>query len=150
MADNESRYYPNEPENTSRHKAEEPYIAWDLPKAASMVSSGISTEILKTIQERLGLSNIELSDLLMVSPRTLDRRKKEATLPADESERSYRIARLTDLASEVTGSGKKASEWFKKPNFALGNKTPLDLMQTEPGARLVERTLNQIRHGITV
>jgi len=150
MAKKKSKIYPKEPQNSSQNKAEEPYIAWDLTKAVSMVSSGLPTEILKTIQVRLGLSNIELSELLMVSPRTLDRRKKEDTLPADESERSYRIARLTELASEVTGSGEKASEWFKKPNFALGNKTPLELMQTEPGARLVERTLNQIKHGITV
>jgi len=150
MSKKKPQKYSQEHENTYQNKAEEPYVAWDLSKAASMVSSGLPTEILKTIQARLGLSNIELSDLLMVSPRTLDRRKKEATLPADESERSYRIARLTELASELTGSGEKASQWFKKPNFALGNKTPLEMMQTEPGARLVERTLNQIRHGITV
>lgn len=135
---------------TSTPKVEEPYIAWDLSKAASMVHSGLATEVLHTIQNRLGLSNLELSQLLMVSPRTIDRRKKEEVLPADESERSYRIARLTDLAAEVTGSMEKASIWFKKPNYALGNKKPIELMKTEPGARLVERTLNQIRHGITV
>jgi len=131
-------------------KVEEPYIAWDLSKAASLIGSGLSTQVLHTIQHRLGLSNLELSDLLMVSPRTLDRRKKEDILPTDESERSYRIARLTDMAADVTGSMEKASLWFKRPNYALGNKKPIDLMKTEPGARLVERTLNQIRHGITV
>ncbi len=131
-------------------KVEEPYISWDLSKAASMVNSGLATEVLQIIQERLGLSNLELSQLLMVSPRTIDRRKKEEVLPVDESERSYRIARLTDLAAEVTGSMEKASAWFKKPNYALGNIKPIELMITEPGARLVERTLNQIRHGITV
>ncbi len=133
-----------------KFKTEETYIAWDLSKAASLVNAGLSTKIIGTIQKRLGLSNAELSELLLVSPRTLDRRKKEATLPADESERSYRIARLTELAAEITGSMEKASEWFKEPNFALGNKKPLELIKTEPGARLVERTLHQIEHGITV
>ncbi|NBC65963.1 MAG: DUF2384 domain-containing protein, partial [Bacteroidetes bacterium] len=75
---------------------------------------------------------------------------KEDVLPPDESERSYRIARLTDLAAEVFGSMEKASNWFKQPNYTLGNKKPLDIVQTEPGARLVERTLQQIQHGITV
>ncbi len=146
MADKKNRY----PNKAPGSKVEEPYISWDLSKAASMVQSGLATEVLYTIQERLALSNLELSQLLMVSSRTIDRRKKESVLPADESERSYRIARLTDLAAEVVGSMEKASVWFKKPNYALGNKKPIELMKTEPGARLVERTLNQIRHGLTV
>ncbi|MCC5906247.1 MAG: DUF2384 domain-containing protein [Balneolaceae bacterium] len=129
---------------------EEPYIAWDLTKASAKISSGLATGILSIIQDRLGISNKDLSELLLISPRTLDRRKKEAILPADESERSFRIARLTDLASEIFGSMEKASVWFKEPNFALGNKTPIELVKTEPGARLVERTLHQIGHGITV
>lgn len=146
MADKKNRY----PNKAPGLKVEEPYISWDLSKAASMVQSGLATEVLYTIQERLALSNLELSQLLMVSSRTIDRRKKESVLPADESERSYRIARLTDLAAEVVGSMEKASVWFKKPNYALGNKKPIELIKTEPGARLVERTLNQIRHGLTV
>lgn len=146
MADKKNRY----PNKAPGSKVEEPYISWDLSKAASMVQSGLATEVLYTIQERLALSNLELSQLLMVSSRTIDRRKKESVLPADESERSYRIARLTDLAAEVVGSMEKASVWFKKPNYALGNKKPIELIKTEPGARLVERTLNQIRHGLTV
>lgn len=129
---------------------EEPYIAWDLPDAALRISRGLSVDILVTLQARLQLSNLELSDLLMISPRTLDRRKKEKTLPSDESERSYRIARLTDLARQIFGSTEDAAAWFKRPNYALDNQKPIDLVKTEPGARLVERTLGQIRHGITV
>lgn len=131
-------------------RAEEPYIAWDLSKASAKISSGLATGILSIIQNRLEISNKDLSELLLISPRTLDRRKKEAVLPADESERSFRIARLTDLASEILGSMEKASVWFKQPNFSLGNKPPIEMVKTEPGARLVERTLHQIRHGITV
>lgn len=147
MVKEKSKNYPDYSEPTM---AEEPFITWDLNDAVSRIHNGLSTSILKLIQQRLNLSREEMSVLLMISPRTLDRRKKEKVLPADESERSFRVARLTDLAAEVTGSMEKASEWFKKPNFALGNKKPIDLIQTEPGARLVERTLGQIRHGITV
>lgn len=130
--------------------AEEPYIAWGLPDAALRISRGLSTDILATLQARLRLSNLELSDLLMISPRTLDRRKNEKTLPSDESERSYRIARLTDLARQIFGSTEEAAAWFKTSNYALDNQKPIELVKTEPGARLVERTLGQIRHGITV
>jgi uncharacterized protein (DUF2384 family) len=39
---------------------------------------------------------------------------------------------------------------MREPNFALGDARPLDLARTEPGARLVERTLSHIQHGIPV
>lgn len=144
-----SAYSANESEGKSS-QAKEPYIAWDLSKAVANIRHGLATDILQTIQIRLDISRMELSQLLMISPRTLDRRRKEAVLPADESERSYRIARLTDLAAQVFGSMEKASTWFKQPNYALGNEKPIDIVQTEPGARLVERTLQQIQHGITI
>lgn len=148
--DKDSTKYPNYHESGNENRVEEPYIAWDLPKASARISRGLATDIILIIQERLSVSNKDLSELLLISPRTLDRRKKEAVLPADESERTFRIARLTDLAADVLGSMEKASTWFKTSNFALGNKKPIELIKTEPGARLVERTLNQIRHGMPV
>ena len=128
----------------------EPYIAWDLDTAVSKIDKGLGTSILTTIQARLRISNQQLSDLLMVSPRTLDRRKKEEILPPDESERSYRVARLTDRAYQVFEDPDKVAQWFSEPNYALGNKLPIDLAKTEPGARLVEQALGRIEHGITV
>lgn len=136
--------------NDDRNIVREPYIAWELQDAASKISRGLYTDILITIQSRLKLTNLELAELLQLSPRTLDRRRKEVTLPADESERSYRIARLTELAMQVFEDQDKVSVWFTQPNFALGNQKPLDLIKSEPGARLVERLLHQIEHGITV
>lgn len=128
----------------------EPYVAWDLNTAASKISRGLATSILVTIQARLQISNSQLSDLLMVSPRTLDRRKKEASLPPDESERGYRIACLTDRAYQVFQDPDKVARWFSEPNFALGNKKPIEMAKTEPGARLVEQILGRIEHDITV
>lgn len=138
------------PDEKDRNIISEPYLAWGLPKAASKISHGLSTDILSTLQRRLHLSNQALSELLMISPRTLDRRKKESTLPSDESERSYRIARLTDLAYQIFENMSKVSEWFEEPNYALGNKKPIELVKTEPGAKIVENVLGRIRHGITV
>lgn len=137
-------------ENNDSNIISEPYIAWDLDTAATKIGKGLATTILKTIQVRLQISNSQLSDLMMVSPRTLDRRKKEESLPPDESERSYRIARLTDRAYQVFEDPKKVARWFSESNYALGNKKPLDLAKTEPGARLIEQLLGRIEHGITV
>lgn len=138
------------PDQNDENIVSEPYVAWDLNTAATKISKGLATSILVTIQARLQISNSQLSDLLMVSPRTLDRRKKEASLPPDESERGFRIARLTDRAYQVFEDPDKVARWFSEPNFALSNKKPLDLAKTEPGARLIDQLLGRIEHGITV
>lgn len=143
-------YFSYTSDYNDKNIVSEPYIAWELNTAASKISNGLFTDILATIQSRLKISNRELSDLMMISPRTLDRRKKEKTLPADESERSYRIARLTDRALQVFEDPDKVAKWFSEVNYALGNKKPIDLAKTEPGAHLVDRMLYQIEHGMTV
>jgi len=149
MSDN--KLYKDYPvANDDENIVSESYIAWELETAVSKINKGLGTGILATIQSRLHLSNQQLSDLMLVSTRTLDRRKKENRLPPDESERSYRIARLTDRAYQVFGETEKVASWFSEPNYALGNKKPLELAKTEPGARLIEQLLGRIEHGITV
>lgn len=68
----------------------------------------------------------------------------------DESERVYRIGRLTEIAARALGSDEAVQAWFREPNYALGEQRPLDLASTEPGAELVERVLLQIEHGLSV
>ena len=126
------------------------YSTWDLPTAAQRVAEGLPTDALIVVQRRLDLSNRELAHVVLISPRTLTRRKKEERLPPDESERVYRVARLVEIAAEVLGSKEEARAWLKEPNFALGDQIPLEVARTEPGAELVERVLGQIEHGLTV
>lgn len=125
------------------------YSAWDLSTAAQCVSEGLPTGSLDTVQTRLELTNKELADVVLISPRTLTRRKKEKTLPPDESERVYRINRLIEIAADILGGADEARDWMKEPNFVLGDAVPLTLAKTEPGAQLVERVLHQIEHGIS-
>jgi putative toxin-antitoxin system antitoxin component (TIGR02293 family) len=45
------------------------------------------------------------------------------------------------------GSEEKAIQWLRRPNRALGNQTPLELMDTDIGAKQVEDVLGRIEHG---
>lgn len=126
------------------------YADWDLPTAAGRVAEGLPTYALVTVQDRLGLSNRELADAVLISTRTLARRKQEKKLPADESERVYRLNRLVEIAAQVLGGEAEARAWMKEPNFALSDATPLEVARTQPGAELVEQILGRIAHGIPV
>jgi putative toxin-antitoxin system antitoxin component (TIGR02293 family) len=124
--------------------------SWDLATAAEEVREGLPAASLLDLQERLDLSSARLGDVLSIAPRTLARRAGAARLPRDESERVYRLGRLASIAAEILGGMEAARQWFKEPNYALGDRTPLDMASTEPGAQLVERTLRHIEHGIPV
>lgn len=127
------------------------FADWDLPTAAHRVEAGLAPAALDELQETLALSSRELADALLLSPRTLSRRRRAGErLPPDESERAYRLGRLAEIAAQTLGGIEQARDWMREPNFALGDARPLDLARTEPGARLVERTLGHIRHGIPV
>ena len=127
------------------------FADWDLSMAAHRVEQGLAPATLDRLQEALGLSGRELAEVLLLSSRTLARRRRsDERLPPDESERAYRLGRLAEVAARVLGGMEAARAWMREPNFALGEARPLDLARTEPGARLVERLLGQIEHGIPV
>ena len=59
-----------------------------------------------------------------------------------------RISNLYDRAIEVLGDQERAEAWLKKPNKALGMKTPLQYAETESGAREVENLLGRLEYGV--
>src|SRR5208282_5115442 len=69
-------------------------------------------------------------------------------LTAEQSDRLIRAARLLANAEETFGSTEKAGLWLRRPTRALGGERPLDLLDTEEGAREVETLLGRINHGI--
>ena len=80
--------------------------------------------------------------------RTLARRKKERRLRADESDRLLRLARVAAVAEDVLGTREHAGRWLQKPNRALGDVTPLDLLDTDLGAEEIVSILGRIEHGV--
>ncbi len=66
----------------------------------------------------------------------------------DESDRNRRVARIRALAAEVFGEEERALCWLRKPHRRFEQRSPLDLLATEAGARVVEEALHQIDDGI--
>ena len=63
------------------------------------------------------------------------------------SQQARRLARIIALTAHYLGDAQAANRWLKRPNAALGGKTPLELMDTEPGIRSVENALGRIAYG---
>jgi len=69
-------------------------------------------------------------------------------LTSSESDRTVRMARVYANAVEMLGDEGKAIEWLGTPNRALGGESPLDQLDTDTGARMVEDILGRIAYGI--
>lgn len=67
---------------------------------------------------------------------------------SDASDQSERVARIIAKAVEVLGSLEHAQAWLKSPNRALGGEVPLDLLDTEIGARQVDEILIRLDFGM--
>jgi putative toxin-antitoxin system antitoxin component (TIGR02293 family) len=86
---------------------------------------------------------------LVLPRRTLTHRKeKRQPLTAEESDRLTRAVRLAARAEEAIGNAEKAARWLRKPNRALLGKRPLELLESDVGARMVEQVLGRIEHGL--
>ena len=111
------------------------------------IRKGFPLSVVAEIMQSAGLTLNELAASMDVSPRSLQRRRSEGRLAKYESDRLYRLARVIALATRSIGDAEAAKRWLKRPNRALGGRTPLDVIDTEPGARAVENVLGRIAYG---
>lgn len=112
------------------------------------VRAGLPFSAFVALTNQLELSPQNVAAVFGIPPRTLVRRKEARHLNPQESDRVYRIARAVSQSVEVLGSIDKGRAWLKAPNRALGGEAPLDLLDTEIGARQVEEILLRLNYGI--
>ena len=120
----------------------------NLDDLRDVVKAGLPYASLEALIGKFGLGRDEASAALHLPHRTIARRKQEQKFHADESDRVLRFARASTLAAATLGSDEKAAQWLRRPNRALGNKPPLDLLDSDIGTRQVEEVLGRIAHGI--
>jgi putative toxin-antitoxin system antitoxin component (TIGR02293 family) len=110
------------------------------------IKAGLPFEAFEELAARLGVGASMLATTIRVSFRTLQRRKQAGAFRADESDRLYRIIRLTERASEVLGSS--AEDWLTSPKQTLGGRTPLEFADTEVGAWETTPALRRLERGV--
>ena len=120
----------------------------NLSELRQTVGAGLPYASLEAVMVKFGIARGEAASALHLPQRTFARRKKECKLSAGESDRLLRLARLGAQAANVLGSEEKAARWLRRPNRALGNEVPLELLESEIGARQVEEVLGRIEYGV--
>lgn len=116
---------------------------------AQLVRDGLPANSVTALAQRLHLASSVLSRTLRIPQRTLTRRLSQgSSLTPAESDRTVRMARVYSSAVEMIGDRERAVEWLRAPNRALGGERPLDQLDTDMGARMVEDILGRIAYGV--
>jgi putative toxin-antitoxin system antitoxin component (TIGR02293 family) len=113
-----------------------------------LIRSGFSYRSLEKLVAYLGLRLETVLTSLAINERTIRRKSAASRLSQPESEKVYRLARLTALAEEVFEDRQAAQLWLTNPIPALGGVTPLSLLDTEEGARWAETELQRLAWGV--
>jgi putative toxin-antitoxin system antitoxin component (TIGR02293 family) len=116
--------------------------------AVKAIRAGLPARAFVGVADAFDLTVDELAGILGISPRTIrDQRKKLGRLSSENTEKLVRMARIQKQARKVFSTDEAASGWLSSPAPALEGAKPIDLLDTDLGAREVESILSGMVYG---
>lgn len=114
----------------------------------SLTREGIKKSTLKSLADYLGISMETMSHLLHTSHRNIQRKHEEELLDTLKTEKVLELAAFAQRGIEVIGSKKGFIEWLHSSLIALGNKRPIDFLDTSFGIQMVTKILGRLEQGV--
>lgn len=112
-----------------------------------LVEGGLPLKSINHLLEQ-GLTRKEVFDVIIPLRTWKHRKSKRQSLSLEESERVVRAARILARAEAVMGDRESALEWVRSSKRRFEGRSPLQMLSTESGGRLVEQMLIQIDEGM--
>jgi putative toxin-antitoxin system antitoxin component (TIGR02293 family) len=115
------------------------------------IRSGLPCSTVSTLARRIDVPQKDVAAWLHTTTRTIQRTIEANTpLGPDLSDRVAQLIRVYCRCRDVFKDDKKVSVWLKSPNYALGNVSPVSLLDTIPGMEIVLDELGRIEHGVFI
>lgn len=114
---------------------------------ARLIRDGLPVDVIDRLIGDKTVTPDEVRRIIM-GPKAIAERRRKGGLTPEQSERVIRATRIIAEALETFGSRDKALTWMRRACAVLGGKAPIDLLDTEEGAGLVESLLGRIAHGL--
>ena len=113
-----------------------------------LCKNGIARDALVHLAKYMGISMHQLSRILPVTERTIQRCAPGKPLSRIVSEHIIQIAEVAARGTDIFGDKDRFLAWMKIPNLALSNRTPLSLLNSRLGTEMVLDELGRIEHGV--
>lgn len=109
---------------------------------------GITKDAVSHLAKYLSISLKQISNLLPITERTLQRYTLKKHLNKSTSEQILQITEVIAKGIETFGNKKEFLLWLEHPNIALSNEKPFNFLDSRFGIELVLDELGRIEHGI--
>jgi putative toxin-antitoxin system antitoxin component (TIGR02293 family) len=131
---------------SKRKKAPSGFAERERPFVHEDIVRGIEARKVKALIDR-GVLNAK-QVYRVVPERTFNRRlaNGEALKPS-ESDAIARLLRIVETARKIFGDAEFAGKWLTLPNPVLKERIPIQLAETDAGAREVEAALLHFAYG---
>lgn len=125
-----------------------PVYRWSSFAKIDAIRDGITKEELENLKAEAEIDYDTLALVLNVTKATLHNKKGKAKFDPSVSERIFYLADLYSYGYEVFGNKTKFNQWMKKENSALGNVSPISLLDTLYGMEEVKHLIGRIEYGV--
>ena len=112
------------------------------------VEAGLPVETMTSFASASGVEFKDLYDIVIPARTLKHRRSRKQPLSSDESDKLARVVRVFEQAVQVFGDREHARKWLHQPRQRFDQRTPLSMLRTDLGGRMVEEMLGQIEHGM--
>jgi putative toxin-antitoxin system antitoxin component (TIGR02293 family) len=113
-----------------------------------IIKGGLKSKSIKSFIKHSNLSQKQVSRLIHISERTLQRNSPDKLINISTSEKLVELARLFHKGIQVFNDKEKFNTWLNRPNKSLENLKPIELIETSLGIDLVFDELLKIEHGV--
>jgi len=126
-----------------------------VPKAISsdmdlinLSRHGVRKSSLKSLAGYLGISMEKMSSLVHSSHRNIQRKDEDELLDTLKTGKVLELAAFIKRGIDVIGTEDAFREWVHSPIIALGNRKPIDFLDTTFGIQMALKVLGRLEQGV--
>jgi putative toxin-antitoxin system antitoxin component (TIGR02293 family) len=109
---------------------------------------GIRKSSLKSLAGYLGITMEKMSSLVHSSHRNIQRKDEDELLDTLKTEKVLELAAFIKRGIDVIGTEDAFKEWVHSPIVALGNRKPIDFLDTTFGMQMALKVLGRLEQGV--
>jgi len=109
---------------------------------------GVTKSSLECLADHFSITVGQIAQFLPVSSRTIQRYASDRPFTRDVSEQIIQIAEIFAAGVEVFENKDRFMAWMNNPVRALADKSPMSLLGSRFGAKMVLNELGRIKYGV--
>jgi len=121
---------------------------WSVQQKIDIIKAGVSKTELEEVKKQTGLDYEMLSHILSVTKATLHNKKGNEKFSALVSDRVLLLADIYAYGIEVFGEKERFNRWLVSKIRALGDRRPIDYLQTLHGMQEIKHLIGRIDYGV--